>query len=69
MCWNVACGLIWLRSAKVFVFVAVLYHLPQPSLAGLGFGVSFGGVLSFIWLGFGCLGGFNVILCFLVCKS
>lgn len=48
VCLNVAFGLIWLRSAKVCVLCVVLYHLPQPSLAGLGLGVSCGGVLSLI---------------------
>lgn len=48
MCWSVSCELISCCSAKVFVLCVVLYHLPQPSLAGLGFGVGVGGVLKLI---------------------
>lgn len=45
---KVACGLIWWCSAKVCVFLGVLYHFPQPSLTGFGFGVGVGGLLKWI---------------------
>ena len=48
VCLNVACGLIWFRSAKFSVFTAVVYHFPQPGLFGFGFGVSLGGFLKWI---------------------